>query len=84
MEGVPFKESNGEMGVGKNDADRVYALPVHFGSYDDGSKDTISCWKMTTEEIAEVHRTGVVWLRVMGRGMPPVLLQVFSPFVKRD
>jgi len=32
----------------------------------------ISCWKLSEEELAEVNRTGVVWLRVHGQGTPPV------------
>jgi hypothetical protein len=79
-EGVPFKESNGTMGCGQNDPDRVYDLPVYFGTYDDGSRDIISCWQLTTEEIAEIARTGKVWLRVLGTGMPPIAIQASSPF----
>lgn len=33
---------------------------------------TASCWRLTQEELEEVNRTGVVWLRIMGHAMPPV------------
>lgn len=33
-----------------------------------------SCWKLTVEELAEVNRTGRIWLTVLGPTMPPVIL----------
>lgn len=33
---------------------------------------TVSCWRLTEEELEEVKRTGVVWLQIMGHSMPPV------------
>lgn len=32
----------------------------------------ISCWRLSPAEVAEINRTGVVWLSVIGRGMPPI------------
>ena len=32
----------------------------------------VSCWRLSKEEIEQVNQTGVVWLRIMGNGMPPV------------
>ncbi len=40
----------------------------------------ISCWKMTAEELAEVQRTGRVWLMVWGQTMPPACLDGINPF----
>lgn len=34
----------------------------------------VSCWRLSAEELAEVLRTGVVWLSVMGRMLPPVMI----------
>ena len=35
----------------------------------------VSCWRLTAEELAEVQRTGVVWLSVWGRRtQPPVMV----------
>ena len=34
----------------------------------------VSCWKMTAEELAEINRTGRVWLVVWGVTQPPVSL----------
>lgn len=40
----------------------------------------ISCWKPTKEEMAEIQRTGRIWLVILGSTMPPVNPQAFSPF----
>ena len=34
----------------------------------------VSCWKMSADELAEIARTGVVWLSVMGTALPPVMV----------
>jgi len=46
-------------------------LPLHVRR---GDGCLISCWKLTAEEVAEILRTGVVWLSVLGRGLPPVMI----------
>lgn len=40
-------------------------------SFSDGQQ-VISCWRLSAEELAEVAKTGVVWLSIMGRTLPPV------------
>lgn len=42
----------------------------------------ISCWKLTAEELAEVQRTGRVWLTVFGETMPPVSVDGLKWFVE--
>lgn len=44
----------------------------------------ISCHKATAEELAEINRTGRVWLVVVGLTMPPVILSGTSPFAWSD
>lgn len=34
----------------------------------------ISCWRLTPEELAEIRKTGVVWLSILGSAMPPVMI----------
>jgi len=54
------------------------SLPIHRTA-----NEIISCWEFTPDEIAEINRTGKVWLRVMqpiDNRIAPVLLQVASPF----
>lgn len=40
----------------------------------------ISCWKCTAEELAEINRTGRVWVSVKGQTMPPIAVLGRSPF----
>lgn len=34
----------------------------------------VSAWSLTPEELEEVNRTGLVWLGIVGQGMPPVIV----------
>lgn len=34
----------------------------------------VSCWKLDADELAEIQRTGVVWLSVMGPTHPPLFV----------
>ena len=42
----------------------------------------ISCWKLSPEEIAEIQRTGVLWIKQLSFGHPlqPLLPQAETPF----
>lgn len=55
-------------------------LSVYRGEDDNGNPVVISCWKPTQEELAEIQRTGRVWLVVLGRGMPPIAPTGHNPF----
>jgi len=44
-----------------------------------GQTVVVSCWKVTAEELAEIQRTGRVWLMVWGVTMPPVALCGVKP-----
>ena len=41
---------------------------------------TISCWELSPEEIAEVARTGKVWINVYAKTHPPVSVGGHLPF----
>lgn len=45
----------------------------------DGYPGVISCWRPTAEELAEINKTGRVWLIVVGPTMPPVMLDGIKP-----
>jgi hypothetical protein len=45
-----------------------------------GRPVVISCWKVTAEDLAEIQRTGRIWLTVYGERMPPVALTGARPF----
>lgn len=63
--------------VGFEGANEVYAAPpgredeVHDLQVYEGADHTASCWRLTAEELAEVNRTGVVWVRIMGHSVVP-------------
>ena len=50
-----------------------------LATYRDGHQ-AISCWEMSAAEIAEIQRTGKVWLHVLGSGHPPVAVMGHAPF----
>jgi hypothetical protein len=83
MEATSFDESNHVLGAPKGmTAEECSPLSVfmHTTRPDRQTEIVISCWKLTTEELDEINRTGRVWLFVWGQTMPPVLLQTKSPF----
>ena len=55
-------------------------LPVHLNHLPGSLPVIISCWKLTKEELAEVNKTGRIWLTVAGGNMPPVLVAGEKPF----
>ena len=71
-EPLAFPESNMEW-YGKGD---IAPLPA-FRDPDTGQ--SISCWQLGDAELAEVSRTGKVWLRVWGIH-PPVFVEGTDPF----
>lgn len=76
-----FAESNHVLdkpaGMSREECD---ALSVFVGNSADGKPVTISCWKLTREELGELNRTGRLWLWIHGHGMPPVSLETKHPF----
>ena len=45
--------------------------------------ENISCWRLNEAELAEVARTGVVWLHVWGQH-PPVFVAGEDPFIREE
>lgn len=64
---VGFEGANFVFAAPKGQEHRVHDLEV--ARFDDHS---VSCWRLTDEELEEVKRTGVVWLRTDGLGMYPI------------
>lgn len=58
------------------------ALCVFCGVNPEGFPIVVSCWKPTAEELAEINRTGRVWLMTWGRTMPPVTVLGLTPFIE--
>ena len=84
MDGSGFDEANCTLAPppGMSEAD-CYSLRVWRGERrfeGVGSVPVvISCFKVSAEELAEIQRTGRVWLTVLGVTMPPVLLEGVKP-----
>jgi hypothetical protein len=60
--------------------DECESLSVWRGPTTDGHAVVISCWKLTTEEMSEIQKTGRIWIIVYGRTMPPIAASGTSPF----
>ena len=60
--------------------DQCEPLSVMRAKTEDGLPVVISCWKATAEELAEINRTGRVWLVVFGPSMQPARLCGAKPF----
>jgi hypothetical protein len=78
-EPASFAESNGVLSRPPDMTDDECAplsiLRASIGPY----PAVISCWKLTAEELAEINRTGRVWLVVLGETMPPVMVEGLKP-----
>ena len=55
-------------------------LSVFIGESPEQKPVTISCWKLTKEDLELIVKTGRVWLWVHGHGMPAVTLDCRNPF----
>ena len=58
----------------------IGSLPAYRN---ENTGENISCWELTAEELAEVQRTGKVWLHVWGVH-PPVCVSGESPFAVQE
>lgn len=63
--------------VGFEGANKVFLAPPDMENCGDlevhqDEHGITSCWRMTKSDLEEINRTGVVWLRISGGGMPPV------------
>lgn len=61
--------------------DEEQCSPLAIARVDcNGLPTVVSCWKLTAEELAEINRTGRVWLGIAGATMPPAWISGVSPF----
>lgn len=83
MEACNFPESNSVLGPPQGlTEEEVYSLNVWQGLNSDKIPITISCWKLTQEEIDHLLKGGRLWLHIFGGGMPPVGLTTQHPFME--
>lgn len=72
--GTAFAEANARLGPPRGMTEQeVHTLPVRRSTGLDGAA-CVSCWRLDADELAEIQRTGVVWLSVMGSTHPPLLV----------
>lgn len=68
-QGISIKGGNVTMRAPEGEEDRVYDLKVFMNR-----GNTITAWQLTPEELANIARTGVVYVSFMGQGMPPTFV----------
>ena len=55
-------------------------IPVCGTKFPDGTPVIISLWKPTQEELEELKNGGGIYLMIQGVGIPPLNMEVKSPF----
>lgn len=57
-----------------------FPLPAILVTYTDGVQAVVTAWELNAEEVADVTRTGRIWLEVRGISQPPVVLSTRCPY----
>lgn len=78
-EAIEFPQKNFTWDPAPGTEDRVRPLHVHRSEVPERGTQSISCWRLSPEEMLEVLRTGCVWLFVLGQHTPVCVIGV-SPF----
>ncbi len=61
-------------------APNCFPLPAVHVTYSDGVAAVVSAWELTEEEVADVVKSGRIWLEVRGHTQPPVVLSTRCPY----
>ena len=83
---VEFSEQNDVLGPKPGTESWVAPLPIYRQglSFDNGVRHdqlVVSCWEPTPEELAEIARTGRIWLIAHCPTHPPISVCGTNPFV---
>ena len=62
-------------------ADGCEDLPATLAVNENGVPEIETCWTLSDEELAQVNKDRRIFLYVMGRSIPPVLLTAASQLV---
>lgn len=82
MNPIKFPESNFTFTKPEDMTDeQCSSLAVCKATDSEGKPVIISCWQLTPEDMVKIQETGVVWLTIVGHGMPPVSVHSNSPFI---
>lgn len=57
-----------------------FPLPAVLITYADGVQSVVSAWELSAEEVADVVKSGRLWLEIRGITQPPVLLTTRCPY----
>lgn len=57
-----------------------YPLPAVHVTYADNVEAVVTAWELTAQEMADVAKSGRIWLEVRGRTQPPVNLLTRCPY----
>lgn len=74
---TPIKTKNTN-GILKGTSKDVVDLPITRFRYADGTPAVESCWKLSKEELEEINKTGVIFLKCFGHTHAPILLSTKS------
>lgn len=80
---IEFTEQNAVLGSGNNPGTEnlpIANCTVAVNSENPDVPFIVSCWQLSPEEIAEVQKTGRVYLGVMGKTTYPVSVIGVNPF----
>jgi hypothetical protein len=82
MQFAEFPEANDVLKASPGTEHYVNDLPIYRQAQTTAQLPcVVSCARLSPEELAEVNRTGVVYLQVIGHTHPPVSLHGINPFV---
>lgn len=83
MQPTSFKQTNKVYTSGDNPNTDQLPVAVCLNTEQTGGEEiplVVSCWKLSEQEIANIQRTGVMWIACMG-GQPPIRPIAEDPFV---
>ena len=79
MKFTGFKETNIYLGAGANpNTEGIGACVCQDQST--GQDFIVGKVKVSPEELEKIQETGEIWIGVMGRGWPPLLVTPYNPF----
>ena len=59
-------------------AEGCFDLPATIARLPEGHEEVETVWELTDEELAEVQRTGKIYMYILGRSVPPISLTTES------